>query len=658
MKIAFVVERFDPSLGGVEVYARGLARALVARGQDVHVFTSDPGPADSSLTIHPIRRTILKPCRHYTFAHRAACAVPRHEFDVVHGFGRTVNVDFAQLHGGVHRVWMDQQLAAAESPAQRTALLTRHKLGLNHMLNLGLEAEQFADPDIQIMAISQMTANQAMSIYGVAPDRVRVIYNGADIERFHPRCREQHRAEMRRRLGLRDELTLIFVGHNFVRKGLRNAIRALELLKDARPAVRLVVVGSDAPGRFAQEARSLGVGDKVHFAGRTREIEKYYAAADVFIFPTWYDPCALVTLEALASGLPVITSTFNGAGEVITPGREGYVVAPDDVAGLARSVRALLDADVRAAASRAARLAAEQHSTIHHVDEMMQYYESVVARKSAVKRPVATVPNVGAHRLGRIHGARDTAIAAIRAHNASLAGGAGQVVKDSPHSRLTIISVREYPRPLVVKEFRWRSLGHRMKDLLRPSQASREWRNGHRLPQLGIEVARPVAHVEPAALFRASSSYLITEALAGARRIDLTAYQALRDGNAPPRWKEQLLAQFAAYLSDLHERGIGHGDMKPSNILVRETDGRWEFFLIDLVNVRFTLPVSRAHSVLNLAQLNASMPLVITRTDRRRFLAAYLRGRKGLPPLRRVWEQVLRRTLKRHCIWQRDRPVE
>ena len=658
MKIAFVVERFDPVLGGVEVYARGLARALVARGQDVHVFTSDPGPAEPGITVHPVRRTIIKPCRHYAFAHRAARAVPRHEFDVVHGFGRTIDVDFAQLHGGVHRVWMDQQLAAAESTAQRAALLVRHTLGLNHKLNLRLEAEQFADPDIHVMAISRMTANQAMSVYGVTPDRVRVVYNGADIERFHPRCREQHRVEMRRRLGLRDEVVLIFVGHNFKRKGLRTAIRALGLLRDARPAVRLVVVGSDAPGRFAEEARELGVEDSVHFAGRTREIEKFYAAADVFVFPTWYDPCAMVTLEALASGLPVITSTFNGSGEVITPGREGYVVAPDDVAGLARSVRSLFDPDVRAAAGRAARLVAEQHSTIRHVDEVMAYYENVVARKSAAKRLGAPHPGAAAPRLGRIHGATDAARAAINAHHACLAGGAGQVVKDSPHSRLTIVSVPEHPRPLVVKEFRWRSLGHRMKDLLRQSQAKREWRNARRLPQLGIEGARPVALVDPAAWFRPASAYLITEALTGAQRIDLIAYQTLRDGNAPPRWKEQLIAQFAAYLSDLHERGIGHGDMKPSNILVRETDGRWEFYLIDLVNVRLAPRIGRAHSVLNLAQINASMPLVITRTDRRRFLAAYLQGRHGLPPLRCVWEQVLRRTLKRHCIWQRDRPVE
>lgn len=655
MKIAFVVERFDPMLGGVEVYARSLARTLTMRGHTVHVYTSDPGPAEEGLTVKPVPRTMLKPLRHHHFTRRAAAMTPRNEYDVVHGFGRATNVDFVQLHGGVHRVWMDQQLAAAETQAARAVVRFKHAVGLGHRLKLQIEREQFADPDVQVMAISRMTATQAMSIYGVAPERMTVIHNGTDVDRFHPRHRERYRAAMRRRLGLQDETAVLFVGHSFERKGLRSALRTLPLLKDVSPGVRLLVVGGDSPGRYLREARELGVEKMIQFVGRSRVIEEFYAAADIFVFPSWYDPFGLVALEAMAAGLPVLLSTLSGASEIVTPGREGYVVAPDDVAGLARATRALLDPDVRAVAGLAARATAEKHSSQQHADEVVAYYERIAARAPELRRRSADRQTVLGAFPQRTHGSASVAGAAISAHHACLTGGPGEILKNAPHSRLTRVMVREWPRPLVVKEFRWRTVAYRLKDVLRPSQAVREWRNIHRLKALGVSVANPVAFVEHLSWFRPAASYLVTEALMEMRRIDSTAYLELRDGARRPGWT-RLLTAFANYLSVLHSRGIGHDDMKPSNILAREVDGQWVFSLVDLASVRYTSETPYRRCVLNLAQINASLMLMVTRTDRRRFLAAYLSGRKGLPPLRQVWNDVLRVTQRRHCIWRKTRP--
>jgi UDP-glucose:(heptosyl)LPS alpha-1,3-glucosyltransferase len=130
----------------------------------------------------------------------------------------------------------------------------------------------------------------------------------------------------------------LFVGRRFGPKGLFDAVRALPSL----PALHLVVLGAGREGKFSRAAGSLGVSSRLHFAGFSENPREYYAAAEVLIHPTYYDPCSLSVLEALACGVPVITTTANGAGELITLGREGFVLEPGDVAGIAAAAEQIL----------------------------------------------------------------------------------------------------------------------------------------------------------------------------------------------------------------------------------------------------------------------------------------------------------------------------
>ncbi len=185
-----------------------------------------------------------------------------------------------------------------------------------------------------VVAVSNMVKRHVETFHHVPKERVRVVHNAIDPARLAVPQPGAVRCALRNRLGLEPgDLVGLFVGHNFALKGLEPLIRALGGRKarnrSARP-IDLIVCGSGAIGPYNRLARRLGVGDKVHFLGYYPDVPACYWSSDFFVQPTYYDPCSLVVLEALACGLPVITTAQNGASELLSDGREGYVLtAPD-----------------------------------------------------------------------------------------------------------------------------------------------------------------------------------------------------------------------------------------------------------------------------------------------------------------------------------------
>ena len=149
---------------------------------------------------------------------------------------------------------------------------------------------------------------------------------------------------------------------------------------------RVLVVGQGRRTPCDRLARKLGVSDLIQYAGPSNLPEKFYAAADIFCLPSHYDPCANALLEALACGLPAVTSTTNGSGELLTE-KEGYAVPFGDVPQLAQRIGEFFNRDRRAAASVAARTLAETHSAERNFEEVMKVYAKVVERKRAGKQP-------------------------------------------------------------------------------------------------------------------------------------------------------------------------------------------------------------------------------------------------------------------------------
>jgi UDP-glucose:(heptosyl)LPS alpha-1,3-glucosyltransferase len=184
--------------------------------------------------------------------------------------------------------------------------------------------------------------------FDIDPAKLRVILSGVDTTVFHPGLRELHRAETRKTLRIpKSAPVALFVGSGFERKGLIGFLMGLADQSGhsrlTRESVRGIVVGHDKHmTRFQSFADQLGLSDRVSFVGGVNDVRPFYAAADIFVLPTLYDPLPNACLEAMACGLPVITSTGSGAAELITNGVEGFVVDALDTPAIADAIEASL----------------------------------------------------------------------------------------------------------------------------------------------------------------------------------------------------------------------------------------------------------------------------------------------------------------------------
>ena len=210
-----------------------------------------------------------------------------------------------------------------------------------------------------------------------------VVYNGVDIKKYGALNRVQHRLAARGELRLdADQVAVLLVAHNYRLKGAEVFIKSIaEVVKRGHKNVRGIIVGGgkDA-GMYEGLAKKLGVGDEISIHGAADHIERYYAAADIYLHPTFYDPMSLVVLEALASELPVITTRLNGASEIMTEGREGFIVDdPRDVPGIVEALEKMLDAKRRDEMAAAARALAEEYPLERNYKGILEVYAKAAA---------------------------------------------------------------------------------------------------------------------------------------------------------------------------------------------------------------------------------------------------------------------------------------
>lgn len=388
MKIGFQIEHLDPARGGAETYVHRFARELVAAGHEVHLFaTAFAHEPEGAVTHRVLRRGLSRWERDLRFARAAGRAARRADLDVVVAVGRTFGASVLQPHGGTLAGSRRQNLRLISSGAWRGLKGAFDALNPRVRAQAWIEGRQYAaDPPPEVIAISRMVRRDMQEFHGVPDERLHLVYNGVDLERFSPAACEALRAEARQRWGLGEgETCFLIVAHNFRLKGVRELVEAAGALDRGRPW-RLVVVGKGGPRRYVEQARRLGCADRLLLAGPMDDVTPAYAACDVYVQPTWYDPCSLVVLEALACGRPVVTTRFNGAGELMEDGREGFVLdAPAPVGPLVEAMRRLLDPDARRPMGLAARRTAEQYPIERNFKEMMAVFETAAARKEAAR---------------------------------------------------------------------------------------------------------------------------------------------------------------------------------------------------------------------------------------------------------------------------------
>ncbi len=362
MRVALVIERFEPR-GGVERVAWQVARGLAVAGDEVHVVARTAA-ASAGVQVHLVSvPSTWQPQRVVAFSDAAARAAARGGFDVVHAFSRTRHQDLYRAGGGSHAEYMERQYTGFGNLWRRYSP--------RHRVQLAIERGVFGDASQTIQCNSRMVQLELSRRYAIPDERLALLYNGVDLERFHPSRRETEGAALRAELGTNDEqLIWLFVGSGFQRKGLATALSALA---GATGDGLLLVAGNDDPKPWRKVADSLGVGARVRWLGRDRDVATLCAAADALVLPTRYDAFANVCLEAAAAGIPVVTSASNGAAEIL--GEGGIVVRDaEDVAAFVVALDRLASRAERRRRGAAARAVAEQHGWPQHIAELRALY--------------------------------------------------------------------------------------------------------------------------------------------------------------------------------------------------------------------------------------------------------------------------------------------
>ncbi len=370
MKVALVCKKYSLQEGGLERYTYFLSRELIRAGHEVHVF-ANTWQEEPGIIIHRVPMVRLSsPAKNLSFAFFTNRALSEIKFDIIHSMERIFYQDIFRVSDGINPVQMQQKYP---HPVVRFI----KKIGPRRLALSYLEYRIFVDKGCKIvMTNSELVKRNIIEHYMMDPEKIVVIYNGVDISRFNPKVKEKYRKSLRERYSIKkDEIVLVFVSNNFKLKRLDLVLEAMALLKNNR--IRLFVIGADNHRTYQRWVVNNGLTDQVLFLGPKRNIEKYYAASDIFVLPTLYDAFANVCLEAMACGLPVITTDSNGAADLILDRENGYILQTQRADELAARIKALESESDRVKMGTAAAAEAATFTMKKHLSEVLKLYGRV-----------------------------------------------------------------------------------------------------------------------------------------------------------------------------------------------------------------------------------------------------------------------------------------
>lgn len=390
MKIALCHPSVLPRRGGCETYVASLSRRLVVDGHSVHLYANewDADALPGRLSCHKVHLPPLpRFLRPWWFSRACRRLIEQGDYDVSVGFDKIAGVDVYYPQGGMYEASVALSLGKHRSRLLRGLLHSFKWVELAHHSYLHLERAQYTRPNAVVVAISDMVREHLIK-HGVEPGRIRSVPIAPPRERLADEDRSGRRERFRERWQLDDgRIVALFVSMNHRLKGLEPLLHALARCR--QEALDLVVAGAPRTGGFARLVRRLGLEERVKFVGYHADMREAYFASDFLVHPTFYDPCSNVVLEALACGLPVITSRHNGAHELLrdrTPEgtcAEGFIISdPHDRRALAACMTALMDGRLRRRCAAAARKTAAGWTFEHHYQALMEVLTAVRPKQS------------------------------------------------------------------------------------------------------------------------------------------------------------------------------------------------------------------------------------------------------------------------------------
>ncbi|WP_312690153.1 glycosyltransferase family 4 protein [Kosakonia sp.] len=333
-RLAIVRQKYRPD-GGAERFVSRALSALSNQDLELNVITREwQGEKQDDWHIHicdPFKWGRIS--RERGFAQAARALWQQQQFDIVQSHERIPGCDIYRAGDGVHRRWLLQRTRIL--PGWRARMLMNDRY---HRYVMNAEREMYQAPELKaVICNAAMIKQEIIEDFAVDAEKIHVIYNSIDSTRFTPGD-SAHRSALRQKLDLpSNAVVFCFVGSGFERKGLASAIQAI-----AGTPAYLIVVGQDkAEKRYRALAATLGCEKQIRFLGMQKETLPYYQASDALLLPTLYDPFPNVILEAMACGLPVITSKSCGGAEFIAQGENGFVCDALDITALKASVTAI-----------------------------------------------------------------------------------------------------------------------------------------------------------------------------------------------------------------------------------------------------------------------------------------------------------------------------
>ncbi|RMG00599.1 MAG: glycosyltransferase family 1 protein [Nitrospirae bacterium] len=336
MKIAFLKKRFNP-YGGAERYLSHLLGLLRGERHKIFLITSEWGETGGVEIVKVNIRKGTSLISITDYQRKAIEALRQVSPDCSVSLERIYGTDIYRAGDGCHKRFL-QIRRKTEGFLKGLSF----KINPLHRKILKTEEAIFRTTP-RIIANSTMVKRDILESYqNIDSEKIEVIYNGVDLEEFAPGG-VSDRTALRERFGLSGKAEVIlFIGSDYRRKGLKTLLEAMGSIK--RQSTYLLVVGRGRRENYRRLLHRLGLEERVIFAGPQTEPGPFYRGADIFVLPTLYDPFSNATIEALASGLPVITSQNNGASEIISHNEDGYILDdPGDSSRLAEYIIRALD---------------------------------------------------------------------------------------------------------------------------------------------------------------------------------------------------------------------------------------------------------------------------------------------------------------------------
>ncbi|BAY23475.1 group 1 glycosyl transferase [Calothrix sp. NIES-2100] len=381
MKLCIVTHKVKKGDGQGRVNYE-VAKEVIRRGHNLTLLASEVAPelADNSQVKWieiPVQSYPTEFIRNFVFAKKSADWLQKNRADIdlvkVNGAITKTLASVNAVHF-VHSSWLRSPVHISRTRRDAYGLYQ----WLYTALNAHWEKRAFQKAKV-VVAVSEKVAQELVNI-GVPRSRIQVIVNGVDLEEFTPGV------GARQTWGLPENVPLaLFAGDiRTTRKNLDTVLSALAKVSN----LHLAVVGKIEGSPFPQLAASLSISERVHFLGYRRDIAAIMRAVDLFVFPSRYEACTLVLLEALASGLPVITATATGGAELVTPECGVVLSDSDDIDALVTALLSLVsNSPLMQQMAKAARSVAEQHSWNTMAKTYVDLFEELIQNEEHSSHP-------------------------------------------------------------------------------------------------------------------------------------------------------------------------------------------------------------------------------------------------------------------------------